>query len=272
MNHHHGRDGRLSAWRNGSTAVREQGPLARPPGVSNLLVWSDLSNHHDSQIIQNHLQTCGWGMGSDLFLYKYVDSSPLCVYLHCTAQIPYQAYNYARRRYLCFFISTNNHLPSIHLIFIMQPDSSMITNTQDISSIIADALQQQASQFQAIVSGLQSRIETLSIEKLESTPDKSKKKKSAKAASGSKVTPSSSAKKTASASKSVPHNSRNAPVNPYSTPPARKTSKVVSTPNQVTTPTPPPTRKRAPLQLLLDDTPKEFKQMKVINLTICRIN
>ncbi|KAG0151927.1 hypothetical protein CROQUDRAFT_693897 [Cronartium quercuum f. sp. fusiforme G11] len=143
----------------------------------------------------------------------------------------------------------------------MQPDSSM-NNTPDFSAIIADALQQQALQFEAIVNGLQLKIDTLSVQQADTTPDTSKKSKSSKVTSSGKDTPLTSAKKAASAPKSMPHNSRSPPVNPYSTLSAQKASKIVSTSNKVTTPTPSPIRKCAPLQLLVDDTPKDFKQMK----------
>ncbi|KAH9824292.1 hypothetical protein DFH28DRAFT_1118115 [Melampsora americana] len=99
-------------------------------------------------------------------------------------------------------------------------------NATDMAAIIADALKQQASQFETIVGTLQTQISDLKVK----TPAKEKVK------STSSISPKT-----------------------LSTPPIRKssTSKSPKTPK-----TPTPIRKKHPLQLTVEDTPLDFKSGK----------
>ncbi|KAH9807625.1 hypothetical protein DFH28DRAFT_840306, partial [Melampsora americana] len=130
----------------------------------------------------------------------------------------------------------------------LTPDSSPTSTINptgtsgDLSSVITDALKQQASQFEAIIGGLQTQISDLGLKKTST---------STKAKSSSKSRPS-----VGSDRYSTPPASRKAPRVSTSggTPKSRKTSKPLKTPT--------PVRKRHPLQLKLSDLPKEFRTTK----------
>lgn len=175
----------------------------------------------------------------------------------------YQRYTYAEIHLHFIFSTSNLSFLNIFHIFVMQPDSTTTNPTPDISAIIADALKQQASQFEAIVNGLQAKISSLSVGASDSAQETTKQSKTIKLPSSGKITPSGSAKKPSKTPKKSPYNSQNPPLNPFSTPPAQKPPKKSSTSTKVVTPTSAPPRKRAPLQMLVDNTPQDFKPMKV---------
>ncbi|EGF96931.1 uncharacterized protein MELLADRAFT_114731 [Melampsora larici-populina 98AG31] len=110
--------------------------------------------------------------------------------------------------------------------------SESVVTPDTISAAIAQALKQQATEFQTIIGTLQTQVSKLSVKK------------------GTQSTQSSS----------TPMSQR------ISTPPTRKVSQGTTPPSRTprTPATPTPPRKKHPLQLHLTETPKDFKSCKMM--------
>ncbi|KAG0139000.1 hypothetical protein CROQUDRAFT_55381, partial [Cronartium quercuum f. sp. fusiforme G11] len=117
------------------------------------------------------------------------------------------------------------------------PTSTAPSDT--IAEIVANALKQQASHFEAVIGDLQTQIISLSIKKPAGTKEKQRKATS----SAHVITHETPGSQT------TPRNSK--PSSPAAASKSPKTPK-----------TPTPTRKRHPLQVMVDDTPKDFKSCK----------
>lgn len=127
-------------------------------------------------------------------------------------------------------------------------DNTVTTTSSNLSTIISDALKQQAAQFKAIIGALQTQIAQIDV---------NKKNQSSKNSNASK-----------SKSKKKPATPSTAPPKAFSTPmpPARPfaSTSAKSTPKSPKTPqTPTPACKRHPLQVCKKDIPTDFKTTKV---------
>lgn len=117
------------------------------------------------------------------------------------------------------------------------------TTNNNVASIVTDALNQQASQFETLVQGLQAQIASLVVKK----PAKAKPQKAtAPARANPCITPAPAPRKGPRASTSA------------TSPAALK-----SPPKTPKTPTPTPPRKQHPLQVKETDYPADFKSTKV---------
>lgn len=145
---------------------------------------------------------------------------------------------------------------------------------KDINAFVADCLQQQSSQFQTIIEGLQSQIHGLQLPRNTTSTPAAKKtttttstSKSGKSTSKTPMTvaqiystPTPAARKasgSAQASGSAPRKAPTAAKSPSS-----------STKNPKTAAAP---RKSNPLQLLKDETPGDFKTMKVRHFSFLQV-
>ncbi|EGF97783.1 uncharacterized protein MELLADRAFT_118649 [Melampsora larici-populina 98AG31] len=125
--------------------------------------------------------------------------------------------------------------------------NSVVLTTTALTALINDSLQQQAAQFETIVSGLQDQLKDL--KGLGETPKRSEK-------STSKQTPETSSKRDRL-------NCSSASTNSYSTPtPASKAPRKSKTPVKSPDPPAPSPRRRHPLQLWSTEIDKDFKSTK----------
>lgn len=129
------------------------------------------------------------------------------------------------------------------------PDVTSTASSDQLANIIADALKQQASQFETIIGGLQTQISQLHVNRPSTSKD-SKKHKPKKTTA--LLTPErKTALKTPSSRPRAPENSS------------------AKTPNTPKTPqTPTPTRKRHPLQVADADIPSDLKTTKACHQII----